>query len=400
VTVLGADPLYADGVDLTVVLIVIGKTIAVFVLVLLSVLMYIWFLRKVIARLQNRIGPDRAGPFGLLQTLADGIKLFFKEQSIPTSADRRIFFLAPYLSLLPAFLAFAIIPIGGLVTIAGHKTYLQLAELPVGIMWLLAMSGLGLYGVMLAGWASGSKYPLLGSVRASAQLLSYEAAFSLAIVGVLVQSGTLSTRGIVDLQGWDGIESIITGWYWLPAIVAFVIFVIAAVAETNHPPFDLVEAEQELTGGFFTEYTGIRFAMFYLAEFMNLITMSAIAVTLFLGGPSGPALGFLDANGWFNAWVMPVFWFMLKVIVLLFLTVWLRATLPRLRYDQLMSLGWKFLIEIAFLWVMVSGVVVVGKDQGWSNWIVLPAAIAGAAIVGFTLYLAVPKKSELLEEIK
>jgi NADH-quinone oxidoreductase subunit H len=400
VTVLGADPLYADGVDLTVVLIVIGKTIAVFVLVLLSVLMYIWFLRKVIARMQNRIGPDRAGPFGLLQTLADGIKLFFKEQSIPNSADRRIFFLAPYLSLLPAFLAFAIIPIGGLVTIAGHKTYLQLAELPVGIMWLLAMSGLGLYGVMLAGWSSGSKYPLLGSVRASAQLLSYEAAFSLAIVGVLVQSGTLSTRGIVDLQGWNGIESIVTDWYWLPAIVAFVIFIISAVAETNHPPFDLVEAEQELTGGFFTEYTGIRFAMFYLAEFMNLITMSAIAVTLFFGGPEGPALGFLDANGWFNAWVMPVFWFMFKVIILLFLTVWLRATLPRLRYDQLMSLGWKFLIEIAFLWVMVSGVVVVGKDEGWSNWIVIPAAVVGAAIVGAMLYLAVPKKSELLEEIK
>jgi NADH-quinone oxidoreductase subunit H len=400
VTVVGADPLYADGVDLTVVLIVIGKTIAVFALVLLSVLLYIWFLRKVIARMQNRIGPDRAGPFGLLQTLADGIKLFFKEQSVPNSADRRVFFLAPYLSLLPAFLAFAIVPIGGLVTIAGHETYLQLAELPVGIMWLLAMSGLGLYGVMLAGWSSGSKYPLLGSVRASAQLLSYEAAFSLAIVGVLIQSGTLSTRRIVNLQGWDGIGSIVTDWYWLPAIIAFVLFVIAAVAETNHPPFDLVEAEQELTGGFFTEYTGIRFAMFYLAEFMNLITMSAIAVTLFFGGPSGPGLGFLDANGWFNAWVMPVFWFMLKVIVLLFLTVWLRATLPRLRYDQLMGLGWKFLIEVAFLWVMVSGVVVVGRDEGWSNWIVVPAAVIGAAIVGATLYAAVPKKSELLDEIK
>ena len=284
-----ADPLFSDGVDLTVVLIVIGKTIAVFVLVLLSVLLYIWFLRKVIARMQNRIGPDRAGPFGLLQTLADGIKLFFKEQSVPTTADRKIFFLAPYLSLLPAFLAFAVVPIGGVVTIAGHQTFLQLADLPVGVLWLVAMSGLGLYGVLLAGWSSGSKYPLLGSVRASAQLLSYEAAFSLAIVGVLVQANTLSTRGIVVKQGWHGIESIFNGdWYWLPAIVALVVFLIAAIAETNHPPFDLVEAEQELTGGFFTEYTGIRFAIFYLAEFMNLITMSAIAVTLFFGGPSGP----------------------------------------------------------------------------------------------------------------
>jgi NADH-quinone oxidoreductase subunit H len=398
--ILAADPLYANGVDLTVVLIVIGKTIVVFALLLLSVLLYIWFLRKVIARMQNRIGPDRAGPFGLLQTLADGIKLFFKEQMMPTTADRRIYFLAPYISILPAFLAFSIVPIGGVVTVAGHETFLQLAELPVGIMWLVAMSGLGVYGVMLAGWSSGSKYPLLGSIRASAQLLSYEAAFSLAIVGVLVQSGTLSTRAIVSLQGWDGIQSIFVDWYWLPAIVAFVIFLVAAVAETNHPPFDLVEAEQELTGGFFTEYSGIRFAMFYLAEFMNVITMSAIAVTLFLGGPSGPKLGFLDANGWFNAWVMPVFWFMLKVILLLFCTVWLRATLPRLRYDQLMALGWKFLIELAFLWVMVSGVVVVAKDQGWSMWIVLPSAIAGAAIVALALYASVPKKTELVEEIR
>ena len=396
-----ADPLFADGVDLTVVLIVIGKTIAVFALLLLSVLLYIWFLRKVIARMQNRIGPDRAGPFGLLQTLADGIKLFFKEQSMPTTADRRIFFLAPYMSIIPAFLAFAIVPIGGVVTIAGHETFVQLADLPVGIMWLVAMSGLGLYGVMLAGWSSGSKYPLLGSVRASAQLLSYEAAFSLAIVGVLVQANTLSTRAIVNKQGWDGVASIFNGdWYWLPAIVAFMVFLVSTIAETNHPPFDLVEAEQELTGGFFTEYTGIRFAIFYLAEFMNLITMSAIAVTLFLGGPSGPALGFLAPNGWFNAWVMPIFWFMLKVILLLFCTVWVRATLPRLRYDQLMSLGWKFLIEIAFLWVMVSGVVVVAKDQGWQMWIVLPSAIVGALLVGGALYLSVPKKSELVEEIK
>ena len=395
------DPLLDHGLDTTVVLIVIGKTIAVFVLLLLSVLMYIWFLRKVIAGMQNRIGPKRAGPFGLLQSLADGIKLFFKEQSEPNTADRRIFRLAPYLAVLPAFLAFSIVPIGGLVTIAGHRTFLQLADLPFGILWLLAMSGLGLYGVLLAGWSSGSKYPLLGSVRASAQLLSYEAAFGLAIVGVLVQSNTLSTRRIVIQQGWDGFRSIFNGdWYWLPAIVALVIFVIAAVAETNHPPFDLVEAEQELTGGFFTEYTGIKFAIFYLAEFMNIITMSAIAVTLFFGGPNGPGLGFLPTNGWFNVWVMPVFWFMFKVIILLFGTVWLRASLPRLRYDQLMGLGWKFLIEIAFLWVMVSGVVVVAKEEGWSMWIVLPCAIAGAIAVGAVLYASVPKRTEYLEEIR
>jgi NADH-quinone oxidoreductase subunit H len=396
-----ADPLYNGDIDLTVVLIVIGKVLACFVILLLSVLLYIWFMRKVIARLQNRLGPTRTGPFGLLQTLADGIKLFFKEQSIPDSADRRIFRLAPYVAIMPAFMAFLIVPWGGEVTIAGHRTFLQGAELPFGILWLLCMSGIGLYGVMLAGWSSGSKYPLLGSVRASAQLLSYEAAFGLAIVGVLVQSNTLSTRGMVELQGWDGVQSIFNGdWYWLPAVVALVIFLLAAVAETNHPPFDMVEAEQELTGGFLTEYTGIRFAIFMMTEFMNLITMSAIAVTLFFGGPSGPGLGFLAADGWFNAWVMPMFWFFAKVLVLLFATVWVRASLPRLRYDQLMAFSWKFLIEIAFLWVMVSAVVVVGKEEGWQMWVVLPAAVAGALLVGGVLYLSVPKQRELVEEIR
>lgn len=395
------DPLLTGDIDLTVVLIVIGKTIAAFALLLVAVMLYIWFMRKVIADMQNRIGPASAGPFGILQSLADGIKLFFKEQSMPTTADRPVFLIAPYLSILPAFLAFAIVPIGGEVSIAGHKTYLQLAELPIGVLWLLMMSGIGLYGVMLAGWSSGSKYPLLGSVRASAQMLSYEAAFSLAIVGVLIQAGTLSTRGIVEGQAWtgnwlDGLRA----WYVLPAIVAFVIFLIAAIAETNHPPFDLVEAEQELVGGFHTEYTGIRFAIFFLAEFMNVITMSAIAVTLFLGGPAGPGLGFLDASGTVNVWLMPVFWFMFKLIILLYCTVWVRATLPRLRYDQLMDVGWKYLIEIAFLWIMVSGVVVIAREEGWNLWIVVPAAALGAAAVYGALYASMPKRGELVEEIK
>ena len=397
----GGDPLFADGIDLTVVLIVIGKTIVTFALLLIAVLFFIWFLRKVIADMQNRIGPERAGPFGILQTLADGIKLFFKEQSIPTNADKPVFRIAPYLSILPAFLAYSIVPIGGQVSIAGHETYLQLAELPIGVLWLLAMSGLGLYGVLLAGWSSGSKYPLLGSVRASAQLLSYEAAFGLAIVGVLVQSGTLSTREIVGEQGpWDGLSSL-GDWYFVPAFIAFVIFLIAAIAETNHPPFDLVEAEQELVGGFHTEYTGIRFAIFFLAEFMNVITMSAIAVTLFLGGPAGPALGFLPENGTVNVWIMPTFWFMAKLLLLLFCTVWIRASLPRLRYDQLMDLGWKVLIEMAFLWIMVSAVLVIGRQEDWNMLVVVPAAVVGALLVYGVLYLAMPKRDEMLEhEIK
>ncbi len=393
------DPLLQGDIDLTVVLIVIGKTIGVFVLLLLSVLLYIWFMRKVIADMQNRLGPMEAGPFGVLQTLADGIKLFFKEQSSPVTADRVVFRIAPYLSILPAFLAFSIVPIGGEVSIAGHQTYLQLADLPIGVLWLLAMSGIGIYGVMLAGWSSGSKYPLLGSVRASAQLLSYEAAFGLAIVGVLVQSNTLSTRAIVNQQAWSGPwYDALREWFLFPAFVAFIIFVIAAVAETAHPPFDLTEAEQELTGGFMTEYTGIRFAIFYLSEFMNVITMSAIAVTLFLGGPAGPSLGFLDANSTINVWVMPVFWFMIKVLALLFGTVWLRATMPRLRYDQLMRLGWKYMIEIAFLWIMVSAVIVIGREEDWNLFIVVPAAVVGALLIYGVLWLSMPKRGELLKE--
>jgi len=395
-----ADPLLDGDLDATVVLIVIAKTIVIFVLLLVAVMFYIWFMRKVIADMQNRVGPARAGPFGILQTLADGIKLFFKEQSTPSSADRPVYLLAPYLSIIPAFLAFAIVPIGGTVSIAGHVTELQLADPQIGILFLLMMSGIGLYGVMLAGWSSGSKYPLLGSVRASAQLLSYEAALGLAVVGVLVHTGTLSTRAIVDQQAWTGIDSIVTQWYWLPAIGALLIFVIAALAETNHPPFDLVEAEQELVGGFHTEYTGIRFALFFLAEFMNLITMSAIAVTLFLGGPSGPSLGFVASDSWVNTWVMPIFWFMFKLLVLLYGTVWVRASLPRLRYDQLMNVSWKVLIEAAFLWAMVTGLIVVARNQGWNLWIVTPAAALGALLIYGVLMACVPKAHEVSEEIK
>jgi NADH-quinone oxidoreductase subunit H len=400
--ILGLDPLLVDDIDFTDVVIVLVKVLVAFGFLLVAVMFYVWFMRKVIADMQNRIGPQRAGPFGMLQTLADGIKLFFKEQSTPSSADKRIFRLAPYLAILPAFLAFAIVPIGGQVTIGGRQTYLQLADPGIGILWLLAMSGIGLYGVMLAGWASGSKYPLLGSVRASAQLLSYEAALGLAVIGVLVHSNTLSTREIVNQQQWVDWHSFVSDWYWIPALGAFVIFIISAVAETNHPPFDLVEAEQELVGGFHTEYTGIRFAIFFLAEFMNLITMSAIAVTLFLGGPAGPGLGALglDDGHWINVWVMPIFWFLAKLLVLLYATVWIRASLPRLRYDQLISLGWKYLIEFAFVWAIISGVIVVGADQGWERWITVPAAIVGAGLILGLLAACLPRAGEPVEEIR
>ena len=392
------DPLLRGDMTWSVLIVVVIKVVVAFAILLVAVMLYIWAMRKVIADMQNRIGPNRAGPYGVLQTLADGIKLFFKEQSIPDSADRPVFRLAPYLSILPAFLMFCVVPIGGTVSILGHRTYLQVVDLPMGALFILAMSGVGVYGVMLAGWSSGSKYPLLGSVRASAQLLSYEAAFGLAILGVLVEAGTLSTHDIAAQQHWTNAWSFATHWFWLRTFVAFVIFLIAATAETNHPPFDLVEAEQELVGGFNTEYTGIRFAIFFLAEFMNVITMSAIAVTLFLGGPSGPSIGAL--GGVVNAWFLPMLWFLLKVLALLFATVWVRASLPRIRYDRLMSFGWKWLIELAILWVLVLVTVRVAEAEDWNRALAAVIAVAVAAAAYGVLFAAMPKPGEQLEEIR
>ncbi len=401
--VLGLDPLYDHSLT-SVWYVIVIKVVVAFAILLVAVMLYIWAMRKVIADMQNRIGPNRAGPYGVLQTLADGIKLFFKEQSIPDSADRPVFRLAPYLSILPAFLMFCVVPIGGrpgdlTVSIFGHRTYLQVADFPIGALFILAMSGIGVYGVMLAGWSSGSKYPLLGSVRASAQLLSYEAAFGLSILGVLVLANTLSTHEIAMQQTWsDGPGSFVTQWFWLRSLVAFGIFLIAATAEVNHPPFDLVEAEQELVGGFNTEYTGIRFAIFFLAEFMNVITMSAIAVTLFLGGPSGPGIG--TSQGVLNTWIMPILWFLGKLLALLFTTVWVRASLPRMRYDKLMGLGWKYLIEIAILWVLILVAIQVGRDQGWNAGVTAVVAVLCAGAAYGMLWAAVPKSGEQLEEIK
>jgi NADH-quinone oxidoreductase subunit H len=398
---LALDPLFDSGqITWSVFAVVLVKVLGAFVLLLVSVLIYIWGMRKWIADMQNRIGPSNAGPFGVLQTLADGIKLFFKEQSIPDTADRTVFRLAPYLSILPAFLLFCVIPIGGRVSMFGHETYLQVADLPIGALWILAMSGLGVYGVMLAGWSSGSKYPLLGSVRSSAQLLSYEAAFGLGILGVLIRAGTLSTRDIAAQQSWVNWHSFVSEWFWLPAFVPFIIFLIAATAETNHPPFDLVEAEQELVGGFITEYTGIRFAIFFLAEFMNIITMSCVAVTLFLGGPSGPNLGFLSADSTVNVWLMPVFWFAVKVIALCFVTVWVRASLPRMRYDKLMALGWKYLIEIAILWVLIAASIEVADVENWNIWLTVAVTFVAAAFAYALLYLSIPKPHEQMEEFR
>ncbi|MCU1344313.1 MAG: nuoH, partial [Acidimicrobiia bacterium] len=347
------DPLLSGGVGASVFLVVVVKVLVAFGFSLIGTMFMIWFVRKVIAKMQNRVGPNTAGPFGLLQTLADGIKLFFKEDLLPERADPFVFRLAPYLSVIPAFLTFAVVPIAGdytkhakhpgQISIFGHWTLLQVADPPIGILLVLAMSSLAVYGVMLAGWSSGSKYPLLGSVRASAQMISYEAALGMSVVAVVLVSKSLSTSGIVAAQ--DGLLkwSIITTGF-----VPFGIFIVAALAELNHPPFDLVEAEQELVGGFHTEYSGVRFALFYVAEFLNQITMSAIVVTLFLGGPRG----FFDIPGIPNT-IESVFWFFLKLFVMLFGLVWVRATVPRLRYDQLMDLGWKVMIPASFGWLLL-----------------------------------------------
>ncbi len=364
------DPLFAHGVGLAVVIIAIIKVVAVFALLMVSVMLMIWLERKVISDMQNRIGPNRAGPFGILQSLADGIKLFFKEDLLPNKADRFVFRLAPYLTLLPAFLIFTIVPIGGAVDIAHHAFDLQVADPPMGILFLLALSSVSVYGTMLAGWSSGSKYPLLGSVRASAQMISYEAAMGLAVAAVVLEDHTLSTRAIVMAQS----PSVLHWGVFQTGIVPFLIFWIAATAELNRPPFDLVEGEQELVGGFHTEYSSIRFGMFYLAEFMNTITMSAVVVTLFFGGPDGPIPHGIPGATVF----MPVIWFLLKTAAFCFVYVWFRAALPRLRYDQLMDLGWKRLIPLTLAWLLLVASVITWH---WGGLIMVVVVLAAAVLL-------------------
>jgi NADH-quinone oxidoreductase subunit H len=368
--VIALDSLLVDDLLWAPLLIVLVKVLIVFVVGLLATMLMVWFERKAIAGMQNRIGPNKTGPFGILQTLADGIKLFFKEDLFPTRADRFVFALAPFLSFVPAFLSFAIIPLGGdfrdgssgEVTLFGQVTRIQLADPPIGVLFALAISSIAVYGIMLAGWSSGSKYPLLGSVRASAQMVSYEAALGLSLACVLLLAGTLSTSGIVAAQ------STITDWHFISTgIVPFVIFLIAATAELNRPPFDLVEAEQELVGGFNTEYSSIRFALFYLAEFMNTVTMSALIVTLFFGGPQPLAIGSFV----FDIPLLPnalegTVWLLAKILVFLYMYIWFRATLPRLRYDQLMDLGWKLLIPASLGWFMLLAAQRLGRQNGWN----------------------------------
>ena len=351
-------------------LLLIARVVIVFFALLILVMLLVWMERKVIADMQTRVGPMRAGPRGVLITLADGIKLFFKEGITPTLADRPVYLIAPVIAMLPAFLAFAVIPFGTSVTLFGREVPFQIADLSIGILWVFAMTSLMIYAIVLAGWSSGSNYPLLGGVRSSAQMISYEVGMSLAIVAVVMYSDALRMSDIVASQ--DKV------WNVIPQFPAFVIYLIAGLAETNRPPFDLPEAETELVAGYHTEYSGIKFAMFYLGEYLNTVTVAAVATTLWLGGWRGPAPDVLP-------WLWPLLWFLLKVLLIVYLYIWIRATLPRIRYDRLMAFGWKLLIPFGLVWVMLTGAIIVLPDEIGRRATITAFAIGFGALVVLSL---------------
>ena len=354
---------------------VLIKVLGLFVLLVLIVLFTIWFERRVVARMQLRIGPNRAGPFGLLQTLMDGVKLALKEEIWPKSADTVVYFLAPVISAVCAFMAFAVIPIGPTVSMFGYQTPLQLADFPVAVLYIIAIASIGVYGIVLSGWSSGSTYSLLGSLRSSAQVISYEIAMSLSFVAVFLFAGAMSTSAIVNAQT--------ELWFIILLLPSFMIYAVSMVGETNRAPFDLPEAESELTGGFHTEYSSLKFAMFFLGEYINMVTVSALATTLFLGGWRAPwpiSLWEGANEGWW-----PMLWWIGKVFAFIFVFVWLRGTMPRMRYDQFMRFGWKFLIPTAILWIIVVSVVrYAAMANGWN---VATVVVIFAALLG--LFIAV-----------
>lgn len=347
------------------------KAVGVFVFLLLTVLVAILVERKVLGRMQMRYGPNRVGPFGLLQSLADGVKLALKEGLTPAGVDKPIYLLAPVIAAIPAFMAFAVIPMGPVVSMFGHATPLQLTDLPVAVLYVLAVTSIGVYGIVLAGWASGSTYPLLGGLRSSAQVVSYEIAMALSFAAVFLYSGTMSTSLIVGSQTHT--------WYVFLLLPSFVVYVTAMVGETNRAPFDLPEAEGELVGGFHTEYSSLKFAIFMLAEYVNMTTVSALATTMFLGGWHAPwPLSLWDGanTGWW-----PLIWFVAKVWGFLFFYIWLRATLPRLRYDQFMAMGWKVLIPVSLAWIMTVAVTKWLRMHGSGPWTTTAINVGFLALV-------------------
>ena len=358
---LGTDPGWIIGV----------KAVLVFGICVISTLMAVWTERRVLAKMQLRTGPNRVGKFGLLQSLSDGVKLALKEDIIPAAADKVVFIIAPIIATAMCFMSFAVIPMTGEVNLFGHQTALQLTDLPVGVLYILAVTSIGVYGVVLAGWSSGSTYPLLGGLRSSAQVISYEIAMGLSLVAVFIYAGSMSTSVIVDSQH----QNI---WNAVVLFPSFIIYVISMVGETNRAPFDLAEAEGELVGGFHTEYSSLKFALFFLAEYVNIIAVSALAATLFLGGyHAPPGLGFTEQwlGGWFT-----FFWFIAKVNLFFFIFMWLRGTLPRLRYDQFMKFGWKVLIPSSLAWILIVATLRVMQQQG-ANRAVVIAFTAGIVLL-------------------
>ncbi|MCA1926926.1 MAG: NADH-quinone oxidoreductase subunit NuoH [Calditerrivibrio sp.] len=317
---------------------VVIKILVVITVLLLGVAYMTWLERKVIGHMQVRLGPTHVGWKGLLQPIADGLKLVAKEDIIPTMVDKPVYIIAPLLSLIPALSAFAVIPFtNATVNLFGTEYHLYITDVNIGLLYVLALSSVGTYGIIMSGWASNSKYALLGSLRSSAQVISYETAMGLSLIGPVLLAGTVSLKGITEAQA-NGF------WFIVPQFVAFVVYLISAIAETNRAPFDLPEAETELVAGFHVEYSSMKFAMFFLAEYANMYVVSSIATIVFLGGWNGP--------------FGPSFiWFILKIVALMFFYLWLRATLPRLRFDQLMTLGWKILIPIALVNVVVTSIV-------------------------------------------
>jgi NADH-quinone oxidoreductase subunit H len=368
---LADDPLWLILIKV-VILLLLGPIMTMFLIILE---------RKVIGRMQHRPGPNRVGPGGWLQSIADAIKLPFKEQIIPAGADRKVYFLAPIVSTIPAILAFSVIPFGPEVSIFGERTVLQLADLPVGVLVILACSSLGVYGIVLAGWSSGSPYPLLGGLRSAAQVISYEIAMGLSIVAVVLYAQSLSTGDIVDAQK--------SGWYFYLLIPSFLIYLVAMVGETNRAPFDLPEAESELVGGFHTEYSSMKFALFFLAEYVNMVIVSSFATTLFLGGYMAPWPISLINDNYFNTGWWPILWFLGKTFVLLFGFIWLRATLPRFRYDQFMKIGWKVLVPANLVWiVMVSALRALrNESEVPTGQYVLWGAVAVVVLIGLVMLL-------------
>ncbi|MBE7192693.1 MAG: NADH-quinone oxidoreductase subunit NuoH [Gordonia polyisoprenivorans] len=346
---------------------VLIKAVAVFAFLVANPLVAILAERKIMARMQARLGPNRVGPHGMLQSMADGVKLALKEGITPFGVDKVLYLVAPVIAVVPAIMAFAVIPFGPMVSVFGHHTPLQLTDLPVGVLFILAMASIGVYGIVLAGWSSGSTYPLLGGLRSTAQVISYEIAMGLTFAAVFLDSGTMSTSEIVAGQH--------NYWYGLVLLPSFVIYAVSMVGETNRAPFDLPEAEGELVGGFHTEYSSLKFAMFMLAEYINMVTVSALATTLFLGGWQAPwPLSLWDGanSGWW-----PILWFTLKVWVFMFVFIWLRTSLPRLRYDQFMNLGWKVLIPVSLTWVMIVALIRAAFGSASDT---VPRALVSAAV--------------------